>query len=260
VSNKSLENVVPFEESLQSDCELINDKLHFYCPEKRFDKGSGTHPTILQPLLLQYLLVHHKEDMHIYNIIDGFIAQVWDELLDVDFKRTKTGVFRCFTNTRFAANVLRHYGFLKFSKKEAYKTWKLSLAGFIVAAKVIKKNNWKLQKNQNHIGFNINPIITDTWKDIKDFNKFVQTLNNMCGEGVDFYKSFEVLLNEAYRLLGEYWKIIEDQELSQKEKLAQSGKKIKELESHTDIEKFYQEFRLHLVIEDLFQKATEQSG
>jgi len=256
VKNKLLENSVTYEEGIQTSHQIVNGKIHISYPILRSQSGSGTHPIRLQPKLLQYLLIHHKENHQVLNIIENFIKQVWDELSILDFKRTKTGVTRCFTNTRFAANTLRNYGLLKFTQKEAFKTWELSLPGFIVAAKIFKENDWVLDKVEQKIGNNINPAIVNAWTDIKDFKAFVETLESICGSGMDFYDSFGDFLNESYVLLEEYWNTIRNKNLSQKEKLSQSAIKIKQLENHPEIERFYKEFGLHLEIEKLFSKAT----
>jgi hypothetical protein len=176
---------------------------------------------------------------------------------NLDFKTTRTGVTRCFTNTRFAANTLRNYGLLKFTHKEAFKTWELSLPGFIVAATIFKENDWTLGQVEQKIGNNINPIITNAWLDIKNFDAFVQTLQGMCEEGTRFFNTFDGFLHEAYKLLEEYWNAIRNPDLTQKEKQSQSEFKIKQLESHPDIEKFYREFALHLEIEKLFSNAVD---
>jgi hypothetical protein len=255
VSNKLLENSVPFEEAIQTPHRIIDGRIHIYYPEKKSQLGSGTHPIRLQPKLLQYLLIHHKESHQVYNIIEHFIKQVWDELDNLDFKKTRTGVTRCFTNTRFAANMLRNYGLLKFTNKEAFKTWELSLPGFIVAAKIFKEDEWVLEQVEQKIGNNINPLITNASKEIKNFDAFVQILKSICGEGAQFFESFDGFLHEAYELLEEYWESIRSPDLTQKEKLSKSAVKIKQLESHPDIEGFYKEFALHLEIEKLFKKA-----
>jgi hypothetical protein len=255
VSNKHLENSVPFEEEIQTPHRIIDGRVHIYYPEKKSQLGSGTHPIRLQPKLLQYLLIHHKESHQVYNIIEHFIKQVWDELDNLDFKTTRTGVTRCFTNTRFAANTLRNYGLLKFTHKEAFKTWELSLPGFIVAATIFKENDWTLGQVEQKIGNNINPIITNAWLNIKNFDAFVQTLQGICEEGTRFFNTFDSFLHEAYELLEEYWNAIRNPDLTQKEKQSQSEFKIKQLESRPDIEKFYREFALHLEIEKLFSNA-----
>lgn len=255
VSNKRIENGIRFEEAIQTTFEVKDSKLHFYYPEKRAQLGSGTHPIRLQPKLLQYLLIHHEESNQVYDIIERFIFQVWDDLSDLDFKQTKTGVTRCFTNTRFAANTLRNYGLLKFTQKEAFKTWELSLPGFVVAAKIFKDNDWKLEKVEQKLGNSINPAITKAWTEIIDFPSFVQTLTSICDGGHQFFNTFGSLLHKCYCLLDEYWSIIRNNKLSQKEKLAQSSIKIKELEGHQDIEKFYKEFGPSLRNQQAFPKS-----
>ena len=90
-----------------------------------------------------YLLYrHNNKEQKVYDIIENFIKLIWNQLKLLDFEKTKTGVMRCFTNTRFSANKLREYGMLKFTKHEAYKTWVLSFTGIMVASKFLKDGEW----------------------------------------------------------------------------------------------------------------------
>ena len=129
----------------QGNVQVGDGGLHFIAPKKIERYGSGTPPIQLQPKLLLYLFYRNfGGEMQVYDIIDTFIKLIWDQLTLLDFKKTQTGVTRRFTNTRFAANTLRAYGLLKFTKREAYKTWMLSLSGLLVASALAAKGNWEL--------------------------------------------------------------------------------------------------------------------
>ena len=101
------EELVGFEEFTQ--CQIFADtsKLVVAAPEFVQHLGTGTAAIQLQAPLLLFLLLHHQERFPVYDIIRLFIEKIRDQLEYLDFKRTKTGVTRCFTNTRFAAKVLR---------------------------------------------------------------------------------------------------------------------------------------------------------
>ena len=120
---------VRFEEYVQ--CERFADlgTLWFTAPKHFEDNGTGTAPIRLQAPLLLFLLIHHHQKRPVFDLIGRFIDKVTPRLKPLDFKKTKTGVTRCHTNTRFAANVLRKYGLLKYTQREAFKTWELSIAG-----------------------------------------------------------------------------------------------------------------------------------
>ena len=143
--NRHLKNKLGFEKFIQGQVFEKDGNIAYTSPEKYLSVDSGTKPIRLQTKLLMFLLLNHNKSFEVFSIIENFIYEIWGQLTFLDFKKTKTGVTRCFTNTRFAANTLRDYGLLKFTKKEAYKTWTLFLYGFLVAADVLDKNlNWEL--------------------------------------------------------------------------------------------------------------------
>lgn len=102
--------------------------------------------------LLMFLFLRSNEDNEkssttrnkepVFDIITRFIEEIKPHLSLRDFVRTKTGAIRCFTNARFAANRLREFGMLRFSNKEAFKTWELSLTG-IIAACALYDRSWR---------------------------------------------------------------------------------------------------------------------
>src|ERR1043166_4286303 len=114
------DDVVEFETYTQSTVFADSGQLFITAPELQQHLGSGTAPIQLQSPLLLFLLLHHRDRFRILDIITHFISKLRPHLSYLDFKKTKTGVTRCFTNTRFAARVLRAYGLLKFTQREAY--------------------------------------------------------------------------------------------------------------------------------------------
>jgi len=119
---QTAEDVVDFETYVQSTIFADTDKLVIAAPILSKDLGAGTAPIRLQSPLLVFLLLYHPNQYHVLEIIQQFIGKVRPQLEYLDFKKTRTGVTRCFTNTRFAASVLRAYGLLKFTQRQAYKT------------------------------------------------------------------------------------------------------------------------------------------
>src|SRR5205823_5429 len=121
--------------------------------------------------------------------------QMRQQLTPIDFKKTKTGVTRCFTNTRFAANALRDYGLLKFTRREAFKTWELSLAGFLVAADVLKKraeqkNPWHVPLNSKEANFDLSQEIRVASKGCQTFDDLVARLASICKPDAEIFKTF----------------------------------------------------------------------
>jgi len=261
INIKYLDNNLDFEEFIQGQIFLEDKRLKYTSPQNRLPLDSGTKPILLQPKLLMFLLLNHKKAFRIYDIIDNFIYEIWEQLKIVDFKKTKTGVTRCFTNTRFAANTLRDYGLLKFTKKEAFKTWTLSLYGFLVASKVIQNNpTWDLSSIDRKHSFDLHPDILKSSLDIKTYDDFVNRLAAICKPKIELelFNTFEDVLKEAYSILDGYWESTRNPNLSKKERQEESFNRIKKLETHPNIEEFYTEFSLCIYVDTYIEQLLGQ--
>jgi|ERR1051326_4365596 hypothetical protein len=254
-SHGFFDNQVTFEEYSKSEIYIDVGHLHFDGQPKLPNPGSGTPPYKLQPLLLLHLLISHRKKYQVYEIITSYIKWIQEDLEPADFKKTQTGVIRCFTNTRFAANVLRSYGLLKFSQKEAYKTWVLSLAGFTVASRMLQSNKWTLEMGIGRTAREIHPFIEFAWGPENTYDEFVSTLAFVCKPNLDIFVTFKPMLSEAYKLLNEYWKKLADSTIKKVDRRKECYDRIHTLEAHPDIERFYQEFsdaiNVELFIESL---------
>ena len=177
IKNRQLNNNLAFSDFIQGSLEFKNNQICFTPPLKPKARGFGTRPVYLQPKLLIYLLFRHgKSDNQVYDIINNFVRVIWDDLDVLDFEKTKTGVFRCFTNTRFAANTLRDYGLLKFTKNEAFKTWVLSFTGVMVASKFVRDGAWQKQLFINKYTTDLHPAIKDSFN--TDFRVAIKLIKN----------------------------------------------------------------------------------
>jgi len=261
IKHRHLENKITFESFLQGQISIDEGKLSYIpCPNLK-DLGSGTRPIHLQPKLLIYLLLNYKKKLDVYNIIEAFIDEIWGELKIVDLKKTKTGVTRCFTNTRFAANTLRDYGLLKFSKKEAYKTWTLSLMGFLVGSKLLQKNlHWQFSEVERTPNQALHPEILSSSLHFKTYPDFVKGLETLCNPNKtsEIFNKFDSVLRQAHKLLDEYWAIIDDTGLSQKKRQEESKAKIEELEAFQGMDEFYKEFSVCIYVDNFLEKLMEQ--
>ena len=244
IKRKSLFNPLSFEEFIQSDILSDRDQLRYSLPEKVDNLGSGTRPIQLQPKLLLFLLIYHKEQYRVIDIISYFINKIWDYLRTIDFKKTETGVIRCYTNTRFAAKSLREYGLLRYGKDEAYKTWILSLPGFLVGSVVFEKYryNWNIPTFDRTHKFPLHSDILDAHYQMKHFDSFVEQLAKICKPDTDVFKTFNGVLEKAYKLLSAYWDILRNSKLSHKEMKQQTSSLIEELDHMRDMDTFYMEF------------------
>ena len=249
IENKYLDNKLEFNEFIQGKIFLQDGKLNYETPPRIQSVGAGTTPIQLQAKLLMFLLLNHKKAYQVYDIIENFVIEIWDQLSLEDFKRTRTGVTRCFTNTRFAANTLRSYGLLNSTKKEAYKTWTLSLYGLLVASKMVQEDlNWRLTEIDKKYTSDLHPDILDAANTLKTYDDFVNRLAAVCeskkSDGV--FKTFDSILKEAYKILDEYRRIIRNTELSKKDRQTESKSSIKQLENLPDIDEFHKEFSVCL--------------
>jgi hypothetical protein len=261
IDRHQLENAITFEDFPSWDWLMDERMLHF-TPKRGItpSPGTGIPPIRYQRTLLVYLLLHHQGRKHripVLNIIRDFIADVRDHLSPVDFKKTDTGVIRCFTNTRFAANKLREYGLLNYTRHEAFKTWTLSLPGIIVAAEALKQPDWKIPVIHNQGLFGLDPLILSSAASVKDFAAVVSALSAICGPNVKIFDTFKGVLTEALTLLQKYWATLNDPALTQKERSTRSLACCQALESLPFFDKFVEEFIDCIQIDELLKKATD---
>lgn len=254
---------ISFEQYVQSEIKIRDSKLILSAPPQLQDVGSGTSPIHLQAPLLLFLLLNHKERYQVLDIIKYFIGEVRGQLKFLDFKKTKTGVTRCFTNTRFAANVLRDYGLLRFTKREAFKTWELSLTGFLVAASLLdkragQKRPWYALDSERDWKFDLLPEIRDACGTIASYDEFVARLASICKPDAELFKTFEPALRQAFAQLQGYWAILRDQTKTYKERREASLERIKQLDALG--EKFFQELSRCIQINDALRRILESRG
>jgi hypothetical protein len=247
-----------FEDFLNSEVAVDQNHFTILKSNKPRRNESGTPPIQLQSALLRHLLLFHNQTFHIYEIIESFVNSIWEHLDILDFKKTKTGVIRCYTNTRFAANILREYGLLRFTHKEAYKTWKLSLSGFLVAVKLIDSQSWCLN-NTNERGHFLRKDILQTLTIIENYDEFVNELTSYCEPQTEIFKTYEDILQSAYDL-HQFWHTQEIYKLTVKERKAKCLELIKKLEAHKDIEKFYDEFAIATLNSELMKQILKNGN
>jgi hypothetical protein len=249
------DNGVELEHFLQGRILVDDSRMFYEAPDRLSASAAGTRPVLLQPNLLFFLLVFHRDRLKVYDIIHRFIEKMRPQLTLLDFKKTKTGVTRCYTNTRFAALTLRNYGFLKFTRREAYKVWELSLTGFLAASKLrADKPGWTLEPFDAQ-RVDLHPAISEASKELDHYDKFVHRLASICEPDVKVFRTFEEVLRKAFRLLPSYWETLGDPMLTQKQRHAATTQRIAELEHLPQMTNFYQEFsacvRVDLLLKDV---------
>lgn len=255
---KHYETEMPFEHFVQG-CIAEDDGTWRYVPPARLrETTSGIPPVQYQPDLLLFLLFHHQEKYAIYDIIRLFIDWCHEKLSVIDFKRTQTGVLRCFTNTRFAAATLREYGLLKFTDVEAYKTWTLSLTGFVAGSWLLQQ---RLRRRHPQFYYALPAVHKDiiaACNAVEDYDSFLCQLTFICAPNVELFKTFRPFLKEAYKLAEDYWKALQNRSLKQEERRKLCFKIAAELEGRADATEFYSELSKCLHVEALLSEVKPE--
>lgn len=258
IERRHLENDISMEEFIQGKTLIQNGVLQYYETAQYHSQGNGTPPICFQPGLLVFLLMNYRNRQDVYDIIDSFINKVWSHLGTLDFKKTRTGVIRCFTNTRFAALTLRNYGLLKFTKAEAFKTWSLSLIGMIVAAKVIEKGVWALPpvSGDKKWSSELHPDIHTAFKELADFEVFTKRLADMCNPKIgSLDNKFKNEIGSAFKTLCEFKNVIDNTKTSKDERKINAGKLLKTLDENEGIKKLFGELTLSLKTGDVLAQS-----
>jgi len=256
---------ISFDDFLQCKLFIDSDRVIVQSPPKFVFQGSGLRPLSYQAPLLLFLLANHRRELQVIEIIESFIDTIWNQLSPLDFKKTQTGVTRCYTNTRFAAHTLRDYGFLKFTRREAFKTWILSLPGFLVAARLLETrrswtNPYSVPQQDKEGNFDLLPEIRDVWEAIEDYDDFQKCLASICEEDTDVFDTFDRVLRRAHQLLKGYWATIRNGGLAQMKRRKLSMEIIHELERNCLPEEFYEQFSACVCINDALERANPTSS
>jgi hypothetical protein len=156
--------------------------------------------------------------------------------------------------------VLRDYGLLRFTKREAFKTWELSLAGFLVAASLLSKRAeqerpWYSLDYERDWKFDLLPEIRDACKGLSTYDDFAVRLASICEPDAEVFKTFKPALKGAFILLQEYWSLLGDERKSQDERRNASLERVRQLDSLGDA--FFRELSHCIQINDLLRRAVQ---
>jgi hypothetical protein len=244
---------------LRSHLATAGATLDFACAAPALNDDKGTAPLRLQPKLLLYLLLYHREGAAPLEVIDGLIAKILPELRPSDFVRTKTGVTRCYTNTRFAAGTLRNYGFLRYTQKERYKAWVLTLPGIIVAAHFLKTDAWKIPDIRKEADKDLHRGIYQSLGVIQDYELFIGVLSSLLREDNGVFKTFDPALKGAFDILLDFNLKTNDTELKYADRQTQCRVLIDRLDQCLG-PLFYEEFSAAMNIEALIKAVEVKSS
>ena len=255
---KSLDTTLPFEEALDWCVTTSDHNLIAIAPppERQKKYGTGTSSVSMQVRLLVFLLKKINTPQYVHGQMTDFIHEIWNELQPEDFKRLKTGRFRCFTNAGFAATELRNAGFLRCGSAEHHKTWKLSLTGVLTAAAAIQDNQWRIEDSRQGVGSPTNTFI-DRWsKKYAGHDEIVESLLSICEPEFCAFVTFEPMLKKVGVLLKWHQDKIESPGILLHEKRKITRSFIDELEGTPGYADFMTELTDSIQLEKLFNSMT----
>jgi len=255
IERHELINQVVFEEFLDCTWLVDTDSIYFGDLGNSSHQDTGTPALQLQRRLLVFLLLNHGKHQHVLDIIKAFVGKIRPDLSTRDFKKTETGVFRCFTNTRVAANKLRDYGLLKYTHEEAFKVWVLSLPGIVVAGKAAKEPGWTLPRVADP-WHGLDPFILECADATKDFPTLVKTLGELCEPNTRIFETFGRVLAEAQGLLSQYWRVLQNPDLDAAARKKLSQQHLQELDCIFGYTDFIEELSSCVQIEKLLAEAN----
>lgn len=258
------EGIVDFDTYVQSEISADQEKILFTAPVFEKHLGSGTASIRLQPPLLMFLLLHQHDQFRVSEIVQRFIEKVRPQLSYLDFKKTKTGASRASIHTRHAAQVLRNYGLLRYTWREGFKSWELTLAGFIAAAEIFQAHSrepipWTIPPQFKEFNFEVRPEIRRAWDEIKSYGAFINRLSGICGRDAAVFKKFEPALLKAYSQMWQYWAVLNDSRLSRKDRRAASAEHMRQIQQAAITDEFYDEFSKCIQIGELKANISSQA-
>ncbi len=249
---------LPFEQYVQAQHDVFDNVLFIVPSNVRQELGKGFTPVQLQVPLLLFLLIHHRDRHNVLDIIDLFTGRLAGQFKEVDYKRTDTGVIRCYTNTRFAAKRLRDYGLLRYTHKEAYKTWELSLIGLLVASVLFHERAendepWQIPSKELNTVSGISQEILSALQGVHDYKAFVERLSRICKPHADLFSTFGPALERAYNLLQGYVQALGSKDLKEVDRQRLGPRFIMQLEQEGIGDKFHEEFSQSMQLDDLLR-------
>lgn len=161
---------------------------------------------------------------------------------------------------RIAATKLRDFGLLKFTRREAFKTWELSLPGLLVAA--------QLYQDRQEAGticsipaldmvetIGLHCEVHRALNGLGTFDAFIARLRFLCKDDTKVFETFEPMLKSAHGLFLKYRTLLNDADLTKRERGTATAQCMAQLESLPFIDAFYEELALSLRIDDLLMNS-----
>ena len=191
VSRKKTSNTVSYEEVVESKFLVVDEQINISLPVETII-DAGFRPIQYQPALLWHLLLNGHKEEAVLDTIRGFIYRHYSSLQLADFKKTDTGVIRCFTNTRFAANTLREHGFLRYGWGDAFKHWKLTFPGLMAAGHFYLHPPKNIPSIYNWHG--LYPDFHGVIKRFMDYENCIDILSKLFNKSEGSFSSYEPML------------------------------------------------------------------
>lgn len=254
-----LVNEVPMEQFLDAGWMTEKGRVHFYELEDTYHYGTGAAPLQYQRRLIVHLLLDHGRTNTVFGVIERFIERIHEELEPIDFKRTSTGVLRCYTNTRFAALKLRDAGLLRFTHEEAFKRWVLTLPGYVVASRSFGAPMPPIRHSDEVAGLGLDKFIHECQAAVATYPEFVGALASLCAPNADIFTTFKPVLERCHGHLQRYWEILNDTNLKSAETLERSAEFMRLIDRTEGYGRFIEEFSASIQIDRLMEDLKRDS-
>lgn len=116
----------------------LNNYVKLFSYRNAFSKND-----LIVPLMLHLFTNNQKNRSALESSLE-LMKSSKQFLREGDFAKTKTGVQRFITNTRFASFTLRNFGLLRSDEKHFFHNWKLSLFGILIAGSIYHDHQFKI--------------------------------------------------------------------------------------------------------------------
>jgi hypothetical protein len=259
--NSEKENRLEYTDFLKLNFGYYDDN-QFRCigvrEETQFRKRK---PSDYQLPLLIFLLINYPRPKQVLDTIKNFVSEIQHYLSPLDFETTKTGVLRCFTNTRFAAGTLRDWGLLRFAKEKGVRTWRLSFLGILVAS-VVYSPEWRKISIPDMSQGRLPRYWWDAISYVRDEGNLIKMLDDISSS--NFFEKYAtgktaMEISEINKVIEEYLGVCQSRS-TDKEKQKQMKCLIANIEKLPSIENFMSDFSSKYALNDFNSRMTFLMG
>jgi len=152
--------------------------------------------------LLKFIFKNRDKPWGVHSMTRAFIRENHERWTPFDLARTSTGAVRLETNIKMAAHHLRRYGLLLFTKDEAFKRWRLSVLGIVVADRIPDKVMWFDKQGNGSWEWNFFRTARHIISDVHEIPQLIESLERYAKLEVEgFWEEREAFLSRTMRAI-----------------------------------------------------------